>query len=154
VLLSKKWKDIYIQTTQSEGLKAILKNRYTELAGHLTTILGTLLKTKVPRCEVAHQEEQLRRQDCGWSCQIEAIVQYATELSIKLEQRSFKTIFRWPEPGEKYDIHLMGDEDLTVLRSYAVVDKTYMPAVIDDNGSRDPVCVDKGVWYKASVSLR
>jgi hypothetical protein len=150
----KEKKDLYyLRTTQSSPFKAILYQRSTELAGHLTTLLGTLLKIKVPRCEVTHGEEHLRREDCeSWSCQIEVVVHFAADLSIKLQQRTFKTVFRWPESGEQYDKDFMEDDGETILGSNAVVNMTYMPAVIDELGSKDPLDVDKGVWYKALVS--
>src|SRR2546421_9496088 len=59
----------------------------------LLLVLATLLKTKVPQCEIAQEH------DFGdsWCCQVEAIVRFAVDISTKLEQRSFKTIFLWPE---------------------------------------------------------
>jgi hypothetical protein len=142
----------YLLATQSTRLQAIIYDRCTELATRLTILLATLLKTKVPRCEVTNQETALRRQDCVWPCQIQAIVHFAADLSIKLEQRSFKTFFHWPESGKRYDRHVMEDE--SDLRSNAVVNMTYMPAVIDEHDWKDPHSIDHGVWYKASVSLR
>jgi hypothetical protein len=110
-----------------------------------SSLLGTLLKTKVPRCKVTHEEEQSRRQDCVWPCQIKAIVDFTTDLSIKLQQRSFNTFFQWPESGEGYDKCVMEAE--SDLRSNAVVDMTYMPAVIDEHDWKDPRSLDQGVSF-------
>ena len=97
----------------------------------------------------------MRQKDCySWSCQVEAIVGSAADLFVKLEQRRFKTLFRWPEFGDIFDRRLMVDENMEPDVSEAVINLTYMPAALDQDDSENPSAVDGGVWYKARVSLR
>jgi hypothetical protein len=147
----------YLLTTQSSVLEAVLLERSTELAGRAVTILGTLFKAKVPRCAVVHQSEQMLGIDCNlWSCQVRAIVHSAFDLSIKLEQRSFETVFQWPIFGEEFDKSLMENDsrEVHVDGFQRIVNMVFMPAVIDRHDSENPSAVGGGVWYKAMVSLQ
>lgn len=145
----------FLLMTESSVLQRILR-RSREHAGRAITFLGTLFKIKAPRCAVVHQNEEMDQKSCPlWSCQIEAIVHSAVELSVKLQQRSFKTIFRWPQFGEKFEQTMKCENmEISDIGSEAVVSVTYMPAVIDELNSQDPAGFDGGAWYKARVSLQ
>jgi hypothetical protein len=156
-LQPKRLKDAYFLLTTESGVLQRILGRSREHARRAVTFLGTLFKTKVPRCAVAHQKEQMQQKHCDlWSCQVEAIIHSAVELSVKLEQRCFETIFQWPQFGEKFEKTLMKDENMEVgvIESEAVINVTYMPAVIDKVNSQDPAPIDGGAWYKARISLQ
>jgi hypothetical protein len=149
-------KDAYFwQTTETKFLDLLLPRRSRELSGHLATIIGHLFKTEVPQCFVEHSE-QVRQKDCNsWSCQLEGVFFDTLDLYVKLRQRDYKTIFRWPAINDKFDAAFMQHEgeDIADRQPDLVVKITYMPAVIDQHDSEDPRAVEGGVWYKAVVRL-
>jgi hypothetical protein len=148
-------KDAYFwQTIQAKFLNVLLPKRARELSGRLASLLGTLFKIEVPQCTQEHDLEQVRQRDCdSWLCQVEAIFFNALDLCVRLRQRDYKTIFRWPAADEEFDGTFMKHEGESIANQQPnlVVKITYMPAVIDEHDSRDPSAVDHGVWYKALV---
>jgi hypothetical protein len=143
-----------VRTSNSDFLDGPFLERSRELSGHLASLLGNLFEISVPRCETEHCIEKKPQGSCPlWTCLVQAAITFALDLSIKLQQRSFKTCLRWPVRGQVFDETTMMNESGKVVGRNPVVCWTFMPVVIDLEDHSRPNAIDSGVWYRARVLI-